>query len=399
MIYDCIIIGAGAAGLFCSSSAGLSVKGLILEKTKRPGTKLLMSGNGQCNITHSGSIKEFIQCYGKNGSKIRKCLYKYNNESLIAFLEDNGVKTVTRSDGKVFPASMNARDILNLLLRKTDENGFKIRYETPAERIEISSDSWSVYSGGEVFTAHTLVIASGGCSYPSTGSDGSLFHVLRRDLKLDITELKPALSSVQVSDYPYGELSGISFKNAMVSIWRDGKRLAQNEGGLLLTHRDLSGPAVMNISKLALPKDRLHINYIHPISYEEAFARMKSAVRNTKSGLASVMASEFRLPKRFCQIMIERHGDSIKNLARQMTCEEFPISSVSGFNRAMVTSGGLELSQLKLSTMELKDLPGLLAIGEAVDIDGITGGYNLQFAYSSARAAADCIAELLSTLR
>ena len=105
MIYDCIIIGAGAASLFCSSSAGLSVKGLILEKTKRPGTKLLMSGNGQCNITHSGSIKEFIQCYGKNGSKIRKCLYKYNNESLIAFLEDNGVKTVTRSDGKVFPAS------------------------------------------------------------------------------------------------------------------------------------------------------------------------------------------------------------------------------------------------------------------------------------------------------
>lgn len=395
MIYDCIVIGAGASGLFFSAAMERRVRGLILERTRAAGTKLLMSGNGQCNVTHAGSIKDFISCYGTNGKKIRSCLYKYNNASLTDFLESNGVKTIVREDGKIFPRSMDARDILDLLLRKTAENGFDIKSDTPAERIEKASFGWRLFSGREVFAAKTVVIASGGCSYPSTGSDGSFFDVMRRDLNLDVTELKPALSSVQVCDYPYGELSGISFENALVSIWRGGKRVAQNTGGLLFTHRDLSGPAVMNISKSALPGDELKISYLEPLRYEQVLSALKERTQSSKAGLANIISSEFRLPKRFCQIMAHRSGPSLKNLSARLTGEAFEISSVSGFNRAMSTSGGVALHQMDLTSMEVKALPSLFVIGEALDIDGITGGYNLQFAYSSARAAGVRIVDLV----
>ena len=219
--------------------------------------------------------------------------------------------------------------------------------------------------------------------------------MLKRDLGIEITELRPALSSVQLEDYPYGELSGISFENAGISIWRNGKNLAENHGGLLFTHRDISGPAVMNISKLMLPGDEIRINYLAPMSFDKAFDTLKKASHGAGADPANIIASEFHLPKRFCRMLSCRSGSSLKNLARQMTGEAFTVASVSGFNSAMTTSGGIELSQLKLSSMEFKALPGLFAAGEVLDIDGITGGYNLQFAYSSACAAAENISQLI----
>ena len=393
MIYDCIIIGAGASGLFCSITVKKRINGLILEKTGHPGTKLCMSGSGQCNITHGGSIKDFIGCYGKNGRKIRSCLYKYNNLSLIDFLEKGGIKTVTRDDGKVFPASMRARDVLDFLLEKTAENGFSIKLGHPAEHIEKTASGWMISSGDSAYTAKTAVIASGGCLYPRTGSDGSFFKVLTRDLGIAVTELRPALSSVKPEGYPYAELSGISFDDAAVSIRSGNKKAAEHSGGLLFTHRDLSGPAVLNISKYADPGDELRINYLGSIGYDEALDRLKSAVQGTGADLANITASEFGLPKRFCQLLTGRCGSSLKKLAAALTGESFVISSVSGFDKAMTTGGGIELSQADLSSMEI--MPGLFAIGEALDIDGITGGYNLQFAYSSARAANAKIEEIL----
>lgn len=402
MIYDCIIIGAGAAGLFCSSTMPEPLNGLILEKTERAGTKLLMSGNGQCNITHDGSVKDFVKCYGKNGSKIRSCLYKYNNISLMDFLESNGVQTVIREDGKVFPRSMNSRDILHLLLRKTGENGFSIRYDTPAERIARAPFGFTVYSGQNSFDSRTLVIAAGGCSYPSTGSDGSFFDVLKRDLGLDIIDLKPALSPIQVSGYPYGELAGISFQNASVCIQGSGRKIAESTGGLLFTHNDLSGPAILNISKYASFGDSLRINYLAPLRYEQVLERLKAATGGSSAKLANIAAAEFGLPKRFCQLMIQRCDNSLKKLAGALTDESFIISSVSGFNKAMCTSGGISLSHIRPASMQIVTDDGddcesrLFAIGEAVDIDGITGGYNLQFAYSSARAAGAAVYDIVT---
>lgn len=414
MIYDVIIVGAGASGLFCAAAMEPAhpLHGLILEKSSHPGTKLLMSGSGQCNITHGGSIKDFIGCYScysgfpggakgaasKAGSRIRSCLYKYNNLSLMDFLGRGGVRTVIREDGKVFPASMDARDILELLLRKASEHGFRTRCKSPVVRIERDGAHWCVNTDREAFLTKALVIATGGCSYPATGSDGSMFSVLAQDLGIEITPLKPALSSVQVEAYPYGPLSGISFDHACISIWRDGRKIAENTGGLLFTHHDLSGPAVLNISKYAEPGDTLRISYIHPAQYEQALERLKSAAEGTKRSLSRNMASTFGLPSRFCDLLTERYGNSLKTLAQQLTGESFSVSSVTGFDKAMVTSGGVALSEVDLTTMAIKGRPGLYAIGEALDVDGITGGYNLQFAYSSGRAAADAVSAALAEM-
>ncbi len=403
MIYDCMIIGAGAAGLFCAASMEKKINGLVLEKTPRAGTKLLMSGSGQCNITHAGSIKDFITRYGENGRKIRTCLYRYSNIHLTCFMEKCGVRTITREDGKIFPASMDAGEILDMLLGLSRENGFRIKYDSPVKHISMlsagtpggiqGSDVWQIKTDKDSFLTKKVVIASGGCSYPSTGSDGSLFRVLREDLGLDITKLRPSLSPVLIEDYPYEQLSGISFDPAGITIMRGGKVAAKNSDALLLTHRDLSGPAILNISKYVLPEDVLIVNYLYPIVYEQAVDELKKDLSGPGRDPASVIAGRYELPKRFCQLLVSRYGASPKKLAHALTGESFTVKDVAGFGKAMATSGGIDMKEIKTSTMELKKHPGIYAIGEVCDIDGETGGYNLQFAYSSARAAAAAISD------
>lgn len=393
MVYDCIIVGAGAAGLFFGATGSKKINGLILEKTKRYGTKLLMSGNGQCNITHDGSIKDFIPCYGKNGGRIRSCLYQYHNQHLRDFLETNGVKTFVREDGKVFPVSLDAKEIRDMLLEKCKSNGFTLKPQCEVTGLNFENDLWQVKTDTDTYSAKSVVLATGGCSYPTTGSDGSIFHVLQRDLNLDIVQPKPALSPLKVLDYPFTELSGISFTNAEASIYHNDKRVAYNVGGLLFTHHDFSGPAVMNISKYGENGDTVMLNYLYPRTYEEALATLKKAMSGSKENTANLLAKSFNLPKRFTRIMTNRFGNSPKELSKGLTSDRFIISSIGNFRQAMATAGGISLSEVNMKTMELKRYPGLFAIGEMLDIDGITGGYNLQFAYASARTALNKINE------
>lgn len=388
MVYDCIIIGAGAAGLFCGASFSKKTKGLILEKTKRTGTKLLMSGNGQCNITHDGSIKDFIPCYGKNGGKVRNCLYQYHNNHLRLFLEEKGVQTFVREDGKVFPKSLEAKEIRNMLADQCRKNGFSIMTETPVTALEKEGQLWKLSSNEKTYLTHNVVIAVGGCTYPTTGSDGSFYQILKRDLNLDIIQTKPALSPLKVKDYCFTDLAGIAFPKAEASIFHGDKRVAVNVGGLLFTHKDFSGPSVMNISKYAEPGDLLKLNYLYPHNFEDTFAKLKHAMDNSKENMANTLSNTFDIPKRFARILAERCGNSPRELSKALTGDTFTITSIGSYNQAMATSGGISLKEIHTKTMELKNHPNLFAIGEVVDIDGITGGYNLQFAYSSARACA-----------
>lgn len=389
MHFDCIIVGAGAAGLFCGATFPKKGNGLILEKTKRIGTKLLMSGNGQCNITHDGSIKDFIPCYGKSGGRIRSCLYQYHNEHLRDFLSVNDIKTFVREDGKVFPVSLDAKEIRDMLVAKCKSNGFSFQTECEVTGLSSIDGLWHIETTAGSYVAKAVVLATGGCSYPTTGSDGAIFQVLMRDLDVHIVQPKPALSPLKVSAYPFSELSGISFANAEASIFHNGKRVAVNAGGLLFTHHDFSGPAVMNISKYAENGDTLVINYLYPQSYEEVLSKLKAAMSASKENTANILSKTFPLPKRFSRIMADRFGNSPKALAKGLTGDSFVITSIGSFRQAMVTAGGISLSELNTKTMELKKHPNLFAIGEMLDIDGITGGYNLQFAYASGRIAAE----------
>ena len=385
--YDFIIIGGGASGLFCSATFPYKTKGLILEKGKQPGTKLLMSGSGQCNITHSGSIKEFVNCYGKNGVKIRSCLYKNSNTALVDFLNINNIDTIIREDGKIFPKSLKASTILELLLQKTNANGFEIRTNNNVLDITKSGTGFEVHTIDEIYFTKKLIISTGGCSYPTTGSDGSMLKTLENSFGLEIIDPKPALVPIFVENYCYGDLSGISFKGVKISLNHNEKKLASEVGDLLITHTNFSGPAIINISRFATVGDKLLINYVYPYDYKYILEKITKLAANTKTNPSKLLSTELNLPKRFLDALTDGKVIKPKILANNLTEQCFTISGTSGFKSAMTTAGGIDLEQINLKTMECNNIPGLYIIGEALDIDGNTGGYNLQFAYSSAKAA------------
>ena len=395
MYYDCIIVGAGAAGLFCGAAFPQKIHGLILEKTKRTGTKLLMSGNGQCNITHDGSIKDFISYYGKNGGRIRSSLYQYHNMHLREFLKENGIETFAREDGKIFPKSMDAKEIRDMLCERAKENGFIIQTDSQVTAIKEAEQGWCVSTTRSDYLAKNIIFATGGCSYPTSGSDGNIFEVLQRDLGTDIVPPKPALSPIKVENYPYTDLSGIAFPSGSVTLTDGDQRLAQHHGGLLLTHRDFSGPAVMNISKYGVIGGQIRLNYVYPHNYEDVLSTLKKSLCSGKDSPEKVLSGGYNLPKRFAKVLIQRVGNSPKALAKALTEDTFTITSIGSFNQAMATAGGISLSEINTKTMEMKKHSNLFAIGEVLDIDGMTGGYNLQFAYASACAAAAQICKTL----
>ena len=401
-IYDRIVIGAGASGLFFAAGDSSPGRKLILEKTPRPGQKLLMTGNGMCNITHAGSVKDFVGKYGGNGKLIRTLLYKHSNIELTTFMESLGVPLTEREDGKVFPSSMKAAGVLSALLERAEQNGWEIR--TGAEVTEISAAGTEapgrsgepagqvriLLADGKQYSAKKLVISTGGKSYPTTGSDGTFFNVLERDLGLMITPLHPALAPVYVQDYGFSDLSGISVPDAVIRCGGFASR-----GPVLLTHRGFSGPAVLRISEHVRPGDEMVLDFLPDMSTEDVLAKLLHDQPGNSQGAANYAASLFGLPKALVSRLLEDPqkklssltGKELSVMAEKLKGSRFSVSGTGGWGDAMVTAGGVALDQADLKTMELKGHPGICVIGEALDINGDTGGYNLQFAYSSAMAA------------
>ena len=394
--YNCIIVGAGAAGLFYAAADETEGRKLIIEKTSRPGQKLLMSGNGMCNITHGGSIKDFIAHYGDKGAKIRTCLYKHSNLELMQFMENADVPLTERPDGKLFPASMRAADVLDALLAKAYRNGFAFLYDCAVTGIDegnkgnASNDVCISLSDGRTLRTQKLVIATGGASYPATGSDGSFMEVLKRNLDIKTTALKPALAPVFVENYPYSDLSGISFNDVAVSCGGHTER-----GPMLLTHKGFSGPAMLHISQYLKPGAQLTINYLPEQSIAEVYRTIRDDQPANSKGIANYLAVQFGLPKAFAEKLFSAPSrklssighKELENIVHLMMDRKHTVSGTGGFKEAMVTAGGVSLEEIKKKNMSLIKYPCIHVIGEALDINGDTGGYNLQFAYSSARAA------------
>ena len=401
-----IVVGAGAAGLFFGAAAPVSAGGdiLILEKTDKIGTKLLMAGSGHCNLTHAGSIKEFLLCYGQNGSRIRTCLYRHNNLEYVRFMESLGVPCSEREDGKIFPVSMDSRDVKKALLEAAAANSVTIMKNSPVTAVKALSDGFEVTVGGNqsTYTCTNLVIATGGASYPTTGSDGTFLQVLKNDLGVEITELHPALSPMYVHNYPFEELSGISFKNAGLKIFNKNSKSLESAGDLLLTHRSFSGPLILNNSRYINTGSRVEINFVFPYTVSSVLSSIKEVFRGNNKTVSSFFAEKYSLPKRFVAAVLEPPGLNERKLssltggemeaaARAFAAADYSVSGVGSFREAMATSGGVCLDSVNLSAMESKTYKSLYFIGEVLDIDGNSGGYNLQFAYSSARAALDAI--------
>lgn len=368
-------------------------KTLLLEGSPSFGTKLLISGGGHCNITHGGSIKDFVDCYGEAGRRIRTCLYKHSNLELIKLLEDNGIATYANEENKIFPVSMRARDILDLLISRAKANGWSLHANAKVKAITEQGETILVHTEDETYEARRVVIATGGITYPKTGSDGSMFEILK-SLGIEVTELHSVLAPLTPEGYPYGELAGIAFPDAVVTTGTTKKDRHTFRDALLFTHKDLSGPAILNISRYTPEGTEFSINYIPDVA--DPFKELVAAVASSHANYANIVADTFGVPKRFAEIIVSRaqgtrkatasrDGISLKCIVELLTNDLFIVKERG--DNGMVTMGGVSLKGISTSTMELKNHPGIYVIGEALDVDGITGGYNLQFAYSSAMAA------------
>ena len=400
MVYDVIIAGGGAAGLYCACGMDRKVNGLILEGSSSPGQKLLISGGGMCNLSHGGSVKDFIPCYFEAGPKIRSCLYKYGNLKLMEFFRDRGLPLYTRDDGKIFPESERAKDVLDALVRGAGEKGFEIMTGRKVDRITppYEGSLWEITAGGKTFRCRNLVIACGGSSFPKTGSDGSVLGVLSRDipgLSKNIVKPQPALAPVYVEGYPYGGLSGVSFSRVSAAAFApDGKPLAKVTGPLLFAEKFLSGPVILHISRYLKPGCKLSINYLPDAKITAK--EINGLLSKSRKSPANTAAEIFGLPKSFTQLLEDESCGKLSAISRRLMADTFTVLKVAGFDAAMATRGGVSLDAVSTKTFEVKSCPGLFIIGETLDVDGMTGGYNLQFAFSSAMAAAAEIGKTLA---
>ncbi len=393
---DTIIIGGAPAGLMAAISAARHRNRtvLLLEKMTNAGRKLLITGKGQCNLTRTGEIKEFIPSYGANGRFLKHALHVFTNRELMNFFAERGCPVTARDDRKVFPASFSSQEVLNVLLRECSQNGIQIKTGSPVLSLAKNGDSFIVQTNEREYGTCTVIIATGGNSYPSTGSSGDGYR-LAESLGHTIVQPRPALAPIHIPDFELNTCSGIGLKKCTVSIYRNGKRAHTVTAPLLITHTGFSGPATLHLSRYLRANDALRIGFLPEeerqlMVHELVGKRGKGTVRNVLSRFMPRSLVDTLLRQAFVQENLpaselsKEHRGRILNLifAHTVTCW-----TIAGYNEAMVTAGGVCLKEIDPKTMQSKLHEGLFFAGEVLDIDGDTGGYNLQAAFSSGHVA------------
>ena len=408
--YDLIVVGAGPSGLFCAINSFQKGKRiLILEKKNSPGHKLLISGSGQCNITHAGEISDFLEHYGDHGRFLRPALLGFTNCDLISFFARSGLGMVQEKGGKVFPESMQSRDVLNVLTAQCRELGIEIKCGQAARSISRIEDGVLVSCTGGRYRSRLLVMATGGCSYPATGSSGDGYG-FARILGHSISDIGPALSPVIIKDYPFSDLAGLSFSDLKLSLYRQIK-IKEHRGDILFTHDGLSGPGILDLSRYIRAGDLIKISFIPEEKREElekwlveksqndGGKKLTTALAGMPLSLPTGLQLSIRLTKRLLQISGIALDLQLSQLTREkrnrlidnLTGLSLVVSDVCGFNAAMCTRGGVLTAEVDPKTMQSRLVQGLYLVGEVLDIDGDTGGYNLQAAFSTGMLAARSI--------
>jgi len=410
--YDLIIVGAGPSGLFCGINAMQKGKRiLILEKKSSPGHKLLISGSGQCNITHGGNIQDFLDHFGdhSHGRFLRPALLGFTNSDLISFFKGLGLGMVLEKGRKVFPETMRARDVLNILIVQCRELGIEIKCNQAVKSITRNEEGFLVGCMGCSYQSRLLVIATGGCSYPATGSSGDGYR-FAKNLGHRIAEIGPALTPLLIKNYPFSDLAGLSFPDMKISLYRHAK-IREHRGDILFTHEGLSGPGILDLSRYIRAGDTIKLSFV-PDGNRGALEEwlLDKARQDGGMSLLSVLAdlSHFEIPivplyprltKRILEISGIPSDLKMAQLTREMrgclidnlTGFSLVVSDLCGYNSAMVTRGGVETVQVDPKTMQSRLVKGLYLVGEVLDVDGDTGGYNLQAAFSTGILAARCI--------
>lgn len=388
---DLIIIGAGPAGLFAAINCKAQ-KVIVLEKNSSPGKKLLISGTGRCNITHDCLLSDFFNHYGANHRFLKTALHRFTNMDLIRFFEDHGLETVVDKNGKVFPASQKAQDVLNVLLEQSHKNNIEIECNQSVTGIEKTEDGFRVKTQSGEYLSRFLLIATGGMSYPATGSNGDGYHFAKQ-LGHSIIPPKPSLSPVLIRNYTMHSISGVSVQNKTLFLYRADKKIKEHQGDIGFTHKGLSGPGILDFSRYIVSGDVLKVNFIDlkPDEFRNELIAI-SAIAG-KTALQTYL-KKYDLPRSLMLLVLQTVNIEPETRLAEITkdqrvklvsalCEyPFEVEKVGGFNMAMVTAGGVSLNEVNSNTMESKLVSGLYFAGEVLDIDGDTGGYNLQAAFS-----------------
>jgi predicted Rossmann fold flavoprotein len=412
---EVVVVGGGPAGLFLAArlasalGEGAAPRVLLAEKGPRPGRKLLASGSGQCNITHAGPVDSFLGRYGGAGRFLRKALYAFSNADLEAWFLERGLAFVAEEDGKVFPSTRRAGDVLSLLLAECRRSGVAIRADcrvVAAARVEGGFSLEASSAGGAAaLRSRFLALATGGASYPATGSTGD-GYAIAASLGHGLVPPRPSLSPVSIRGFALGELAGISFADAPFALRRSGKVAWRRRGDILITREGLSGPGILDASRELAAGDAIELDFsaLGAERLAEVFAaRVASAPRSLVRNALASSGLPSRLAEKLCALAgiegdlpcsrLKKSGrDEVLRLA---TAFPVVIDRVAGFDRAMATAGGVPLDEVDPATMESRIAPGLYFSGELLDLDGDSGGFNMQAAFSTAAAAARAMAERL----
>ncbi len=395
-----IVIGGGPAGMMAAGQAALKGNNVILiEKMDRVGRKLFITGKGRCNVTNASDPEELIANTPTNPYFLYSAFYTFDSSALMSFFEKLGVPLKVERGKRVFPVSEKSNDIVKALEKFVKKSGCSIMYNTEVKNIVVNNKRVEgvVLKNGKTLECDSLVIATGGLSYPMTGSTGDGYRFAEK-AGHSVTKLYPSLVPLRVSEKWVSELMGLSLKNIKIKITVDNKEVYSDFGEMMFTHFGVTGPVILSASRYINDKidkkPKIHIDLKPALDNKELNSRIlrdfkKYANKDFKNALDDL------LPQKLIPVVIRLSGiDELKKV-NSVTKEErlrlldllkdmtLNITDTTGFNEAVVTRGGVNVDEIDPSTMKSKIADGLYFAGEVIDVDAFTGGFNLQIAFST----------------
>ena len=396
-----LVVGGGAAGMMAAVTAARRGKNvLLLEKNEKLGKKLFITGKGRCNLTNSAEVEELFNAVVSNPKFLYSSFYSFTNDQVISFFEGLGVKTKVERGGRVFPESDHSSDVIRALEQEMKRLGVRISLRTEVKEI-LTEDGRAKgvrLSSGRMIAADAVIIATGGISYPSTGSTGDGYR-FARECGHKVTDLSPALVPMEVKEWYAKELMGLSLRNIGIRITDGKKKLYEEFGEMLFTHYGVTGPVILSASSIVGKKLKehpltLHIDLKPALTEEQLDKRvLREFEANHNRQFKNAVDSLF--PAKLKPVAIELSGIPEEKKVNEVTKEErlhfvrlikdfsMTLTGLRGYHEAIITKGGVSVKEIDPGTMESKLVKGLYFAGEVLDLDAVTGGYNLQIAWST----------------
>lgn len=394
-----IVCGGGAAGMIAAGTAAKTADNVILiEKNDVLGKKLRITGKGRCNITNACDIEDMINMYPVNGKFLYSALYTFTNDNIVELLESYGVKTKVERGGRVFPVSDDARDVVSAMRKYALQPNVKLIKDEVKSLVIEDGKIKGVKTSGGIYKADSVIMCNGGASYPQTGSDGSGYRMAEKAGHTVISPT-PSLVPLCTEEKWCADIMGLSLKNVEVTAFNSkNKKLYTGFGEMLFTHFGVSGPLILSLSA-HIKKEvdngvTIKIDLKPALSHEQLDSRVLRDFEGQKNKHI-INALDALLPKKLIPVIIEISGIEPHKAVCEITREErkrlldilkglkLNITGFRPIREAIITSGGIKTSEINSSTMESKLVSGLYFAGEIIDVDGYTGGYNLQVAWST----------------